>query len=284
MVVAVAACLVGLGWQHGSGWLFAGLFGVLLVALTGWWDDHRALPALPRLAAHLIASIGFSIVLVRTDLSMWWLLLLVPAGAWSINLHNFMDGIDGLLAQQAIFVGLGLAWLAHSANVPTLATASASFASAAFGFWYFNRPPARIFMGDVGSGAVGFLIFAFSAVLWRVDHALVWPALILSSAFVVDATLTLLTRISRGRRWYAAHREHLYQWLARRQRSHAAVDRGYLLWNLLIAAPFAWLALSHLRWAPPITMLVYVPAAVAWFVLKRRCLQRHPAKDRHVAA
>jgi UDP-N-acetylmuramyl pentapeptide phosphotransferase/UDP-N-acetylglucosamine-1-phosphate transferase len=284
IVIAMAACLAVMGWHLAATWLFAALACMVLVALVGWWDDHHALPALPRLVAHLAASAGFSVVLLGTDLPMWWLLLLVPAGAWSINLHNFMDGIDGLLAQQTLFVALGLAVLATSAHVLPLAVASAALATAALGFWYFNRPPARIFMGDVGSGAVGFLIFAFSAALWRLDHALVWPSLILSSAFVVDATLTLLTRISRGRRWYGAHREHLYQWLARRQRSHASVDGGYMLWNVLIAAPLAWLALSHLRWALPITIIVYVLAATAWFALKHRCLQRHPAKDRHVAA
>jgi UDP-N-acetylmuramyl pentapeptide phosphotransferase/UDP-N-acetylglucosamine-1-phosphate transferase len=284
IVVAVAVCLLGLGWHARAAWLFAALIGLLVVAMVGWWDDHRALPALPRLIAHLAAAAGFSYVLLAPELSWWWLILLVPAGAWSINLHNFMDGIDGLLAQQAVFVGLGLAALALSVDLLPLAAASAAFATASLGFWYFNRSPARIFMGDVGSGAVGFLIFAFSAALWAVDHALVWPALILCSAFVIDATLTLLTRISRGRRWYSAHREHLYQWLARRQRSHASVDRGYLSWNVLIAAPFAWLALSHLRWAVPITMLVYITAAAVWFALKQRCLRRRPAKDRHVAA
>lgn len=284
IVAATAACLVGLAWHFAAGWLFALLGGMLLVALVGWWDDHHALPALPRLLAHLAAAAGFSCVLLLPGMSWWWLILLVPAGAWSINLHNFMDGIDGLLAQQAVFVGLGLCVLAMSVNLLPLAIASVALASASLGFWYFNRSPAQIFMGDVGSGAVGFLIFAFSAAAWAADHALVWPGLILSSAFVTDATLTLLTRISRGRQWYSAHREHLYQWLARRQRSHAGVARGYLWWNLLIATPFAWLALSHLRWAAPITMLVYITAAAVWFALKQRCLQRRPAKERHVAA
>ena len=93
-------------------------------------------------------------------------------------------------------------------------------------------------------------MFAFSVMLWRVDPAWLWPALILSSAFVADAGLTLLTRIWRGRRWYSAHREHLYQWLARRAGSHSLADAAYLGWNLLVAAPLAWLAGSHLHAAP----------------------------------
>jgi UDP-N-acetylmuramyl pentapeptide phosphotransferase/UDP-N-acetylglucosamine-1-phosphate transferase len=288
IVVAMLVCLPGVLSDLPAAWpasVVAGLFAaLLLVALAGWWDDHRPLPVLPRLGAQLLAVGLFSLSLLATGLSWWWLPLLLIGGAWSINLHNFMDGIDGLLAQQAIFVGAGLALLAWAAEQPALAMAAAVLAASALGFWWFNRPPARIFMGDVGSGSVGLLIFAFSAMLWRVEHALLWPALILSSTFVVDASLTLLTRMWRGRRWYTAHREHLYQWLVRRGGTHARTGAAYLGWNLLIAAPLAWLAWSHLQMALPITITVYLGAAVAWLALKRRCLRRHLPRTPHVAA
>ena len=257
---------------------------LLLVAMTGWWDDHRSLPILPRLAAQLLGVVWFSLALLGTSLSWWWFPLLLVAGVWSINLHNFMDGIDGLLAQQTFFVAAGLAALAWAAAAPALAVAATVLAAAVLGFWCFNRPPARIFMGDVGSGSLGLLIFVGSAMLWRVDHALLWPALILSSAFITDATLTLLVRVCNGRRWYTAHREHLYQWLVRRGRSHACVDAGYFAWNLLVAAPSAWLAWSHLRIALPITIVVYLMASALWLTLKRHCMQRHLLRPRHVAA
>ncbi len=288
MVVAMLVCLPGVlsglpaAWP--AGMIASLLAALVLVALAGWWDDHRSLPVLPRLGAQLLAVGLFSLSLLANDLSWWWLPLLLVGGAWSINLHNFMDGIDGLLAQQAIFVGAGLALLAWAAAQPALAMAAAALAASALGFWHFNRPPARIFMGDVGSGSVGLLIFAFSAMLWRVDHALLWPALILSSAFVVDASLTLLTRMWRGRRWYNAHREHLYQWMVRRGETHARVGVAYMGWNLLVAAPLAWLAWSHLRMALPITITAYLGAAVAWLALKRRCLRRHLPRTPHVAA
>jgi UDP-N-acetylmuramyl pentapeptide phosphotransferase/UDP-N-acetylglucosamine-1-phosphate transferase len=288
IVVAMLVCLPGALWSQPAAWppsVIAGLLSaLLLVALAGWWDDHRALPVLPRLGAQVLAVGVFSLALLTTGLSWWWLPLLLIGGVWSINLHNFMDGIDGLLAQQAIFVCGGLALLAWGVAQPALALATAALATAALGFWYYNRPLARIFMGDVGSGSVGLLIFAFSAMLWRQNHALLWPALILSSAFVVDASLTLLTRMWRGRRWYTAHREHLYQWLVRRGGTHARADAIYLGWNLLIAAPLAWLAWSHLRMALPITMVVYLGAAAAWLALKRRCLRRHVSRASHVAA
>jgi UDP-N-acetylmuramyl pentapeptide phosphotransferase/UDP-N-acetylglucosamine-1-phosphate transferase len=287
IVVATLICVPGTLCNLPAAWpigVIAGLFAALfLVALIGWWDDHRSLPVLPRLGAQLLAVDIFSLMLLATGLSWWWLPLLLAGGVWSINLHNFMDGIDALLAQQAIFVGGGLALLAYAAAQPALAMASASLAMAALGFWWFNRSPARIFMGDVGSGSVGLLIFMLSAMLWRQDHDLLWPALILSSAFVVDATMTLLTRMWRGRRWYTAHREHLYQWLVRRGATHAQAGTAYLGWNLLIAAPLAWLAWSHLRMALPITIVVYLGAAAAWLALKRRCLRRPLPKAFHVA-
>lgn len=288
IVIAMLVCLPGTLWSLPAAWpptVIAGLLAALvLVALAGWWDDHRALPVLPRLGAQLLGVTALSTGLIMAGLPWWWLPVLLVGGVWSINLHNFMDGIDGLLAQQAVFVGCGLAGLAWAAGQPALAVAAACLAAATLGFGGYNRPPARIFMGDVGSGSIGLLIFAFTALLWRVEPALLWPALILSSAFVVDASLTLLTRMWRGRRWYTAHREHLYQWLVRRGATHARVDAACLGWNLLVAAPAAWLACSHLSLALPVTMVVYLGAAITWFSLKRRCLQRHLSKAAHVTA
>jgi len=288
VVLALLVCLPGALLSAPTGWrvsVVAALgIAFAIVALVGWWDDHRSLPVLPRFGAQLFAVLLFSSALLATGLSWWWLPLLVIAGAWSINLHNFMDGIDGLLAQQMIFVSVGLSLISWSIGQTALAEGTASMAASAFGFWFYNRPTARIFMGDVGSGSAGLLIFAFGAMLWRLDHALVWPVLILSSSFVLDATLTLVMRMLRGRRWYSPHREHLYQWMTRRGGTHATTDIRFAAWNLLIAGPLAWLAFSHLNAAMPITMVFYVCASACWLMLKRRCSRRNLSKDRHVAA
>jgi UDP-N-acetylmuramyl pentapeptide phosphotransferase/UDP-N-acetylglucosamine-1-phosphate transferase len=287
-VVALLICLPGTLLSSPSAWsgsVVAGLdVAFALVALVGWWDDHRPLPVLPRFGTQLLAVLIFSALLLATGLSWWWLPLLLGAGTWSINLHNFMDGIDGLLAQQTIFVAAGMALMSWSLMQPALAIGAATLAVAAFGFWLFNRPPARIFMGDVGSGSIGLLIFALGAMLWRLEHALIWPILILSSAFLLDATLTLLMRMLAGKRWYSPHREHLYQWTTRRGGTHGRTDAWYLGWNLLLVGPFTWLAFSHLNAALPITMVYYLGTAVLWLVLKRRCLRRNLMKDRHVTA
>ena len=255
-----------------------------LVALVGWWDDRQSLPVRPRLAAQIVAVAALSIALVHGQLDGWWLLVLLPLGVWSVNLHNFMDGIDGLLALQGMFVGAAFGALAWSAGQPALAAAAAVLALATCGFWAFNRPPARIFMGDVGSGSVGLLIFALAAMLWRVDARMVWPVLIVVSAFNVDAGLTLATRMLRGRRWYTAHREHVYQWLVRRGVTHARTGAAYLGWNVLVAAPMAWLATIRPGAALVVCLFTHLVAAGLWLLLKRRLARRPPRKDLHVVA
>ncbi|MEO7072869.1 MAG: glycosyl transferase family 4 [Rhodanobacter sp.] len=283
MVCAPAALITASpAWSHLIAVTLAG--ALALVALVGWWDDRRSLPVLPRLAAQAIAVAALSLVLVHGQVSSAWLLLLLPLGVWSINLHNFMDGIDGLLALQGMFVAVALGVLAWSVGQAALAAATAVLALATFGFWIFNRPPARIFMGDVGSGSMGLLIFAFGAMLWRVDTSMVWPILIVSSAFNVDAGLTLATRMLRGRRWYTAHREHLYQWLVRRGVTHARTGAAYLGWNVLVAAPMAWLASVRPTAALATCMFTHFFAAGLWLLLKRRLARRHPLKVRHVTA
>jgi len=288
VVLALIICMPGALLSLPSPWSAAVAVSLdvalSIVAMVGWWDDHRPLPVMPRFGAQMLAVMLFSATLLATGLSWWWLPLLLVAGVWCINLHNFMDGIDGLLAQQTIFVGFGLALISRSLAQPALAIAAAAMAISAAGFWLYNRPPARIFMGDVGSGSIGLLIFALSAMLWRVNHALLWPLLILSSAFLLDATLTLVMRMLTGKRWHSAHREHLYQWMTRRGGSHAGTDAQYIAWNLLLVAPFTWFSCTHLNTALPVTIAFYVFAAALWLTLKRRCLRRNPTKDRHVIA
>ncbi|MET0332492.1 MAG: glycosyltransferase family 4 protein [Dyella sp.] len=256
----------------------------ILVALVGWWDDHRSLPVLPRLGAQLVACGGFAAVLLYNDgLSGWWWWLLLLAGGWSVNLHNFMDGIDGLLVQQSIFVATGLAVLSWWAGQPGLLVICLLLATAGWGFGYYNWPPARIFMGDVGSGALGLQIFALVALLWGQDPLLLWPGLMLCSVFVVDASLTLLTRMLRGKRWLAPHREHLYQWLVRGGATHAKVDRIYLCWNLALVAPLVWLAVIWPTLGLAICFGLYLLTAGTWLVIKRRCLRRDAYGLRHVS-
>ena len=250
---------------------------LLAVAAVGWRDDHAPLPVLPRIGVHLLASLAVGVVLMQptahADPRSWaWLVPIAVIFAGSINLHNFMDGIDALPGLQAAFVLIGYALLAWAMNDRALVGAALASAAACCGFLLFNRSPARIFMGDVGSGTLGLLIAAFAGLLVQQAFALLWPCLILSSAFLVDAGLTLLARILAGKRWYTAHREHLYQWMVRAGFSHARTDAMYLLWNLIITAPAAWAALHWPAFGLALCAAVHVFACVVWYAGKRACL------------
>jgi UDP-N-acetylmuramyl pentapeptide phosphotransferase/UDP-N-acetylglucosamine-1-phosphate transferase len=280
-LVGMPASLLLLPGSPGAATVGAFTVAVIAVAAIGWLDDHGSLPIRPRLLIQLAATLLFCIAVASGTTSLLWSIPLLLAGVWCINLHNFMDGIDGLAAQQAMFFGAASAALAWAAGNPAIAIAGLAMAAAALGFWWFNRSPARIFMGDVGSGTLGLTVFAMSAMLWGFRTDLLWPALIFSSAFVVDATLTLLVRMLRGARWYTPHREHLYQWLVRRGASHRKVATGYLAWNVLVCIPVAWIAFRLPAAAPACFGVVYLLGAAVWRTGKRYGLRR---RERHVSA
>lgn len=258
-----------------------------LIAAVGWVDDHHSLSARSRLLVQVAAVVILLSPFVpyfassASDFPMLEIALLagIIAGAllWSINLHNFMDGIDGLLACQAIFVFLCLATL--SAGRPQ-AWQLLLLAAAVAGFLPFNFPRARVFMGDVGSAALGLLI---GMVVLVSSPPLLLAGAIACSGFVTDATCTLLSRVLRGRRWYSAHREHLYQWLARSGFSHAGVVALYMGWNLLIVAPVLIFADRGARTGviDPVhgaglawTFAIYALAVALWVFGKRWCIQK----------
>jgi Fuc2NAc and GlcNAc transferase len=247
-----------------------------LVASVGWIDDRRNVPARVRFAVHvaavalLLAGTGTLGPLTMPGLSGNPVLQSLAAAfslVWLINLFNFMDGIDGLAGTEAVFVAAGLvACLAlHAAGGSVAAAYGALLCGAACGFLAWNWPPARIFMGDVGSGFLGFGLGALALLAHRETSLNLWVPTILLGVFVTDATVTLLRRAARGERWYAAHRSHAYQWLARRHGAHRPVTIAAIGLNLLWLLPLAVLATLHPSWALPITILAYLPLVVlAW--------------------
>ncbi len=290
IVLAILTCLATLSVlsESGSSSLasMALIASVTLVALVGWIDDHRGLSAGIRIVAHglAVALLAWPVLGLLADLvgtPAWpWVLagMLVGCGAsvWSINLHNFMDGIDGLLTSQALFVFAALASLCLDAGRIVEAQSIGLFAAATLGFLPFNFPQARVFMGDVGSGVLGLLIAVATGWLIGALPAGLEYGLIASSAFVVDSTATLLSRMFSGRRWYSAHREHLYQWLVRSGFSHVRVTLLYSGWNLFVVTPaLFWVAASagqHTSAARTTLVVVYALAVALWVVGKRYCL------------
>jgi UDP-N-acetylmuramyl pentapeptide phosphotransferase/UDP-N-acetylglucosamine-1-phosphate transferase len=189
------------------------------LAILSFADDWRALPVVPRLIGHLAAAIT---VVGALDLPLQLALPLVLAMVWMTNLYNFMDGADGLAGLMAL-IGFSAYAFAAWPSAPTLAWCCLSVAAAAAGFLFSNFPPARVFMGDVGSIPLGFLAAALGVAGWQVA---IWPAwfpLLVFLPFVADATVTLGRRLARGDTLWQAHREHYYQRLVRMGWSHRRV-------------------------------------------------------------
>jgi len=208
------------------------------LAIVSWLDDLRDLsPAVRLLAQFAVVVVGI-LALPHGAIFQGWLPPALDAIAaallwvWFVNLFNFMDGIDGIDASEAISIGLGLALIAGSDFA--LAAPAATIVGAALGFLVWNWAPARIFMGDVGSVPLGYLL---GFLLYELALRGQWvPALILPAYFLVDATLTLLRRLARGERIWQAHREHFYQRAVQRGLSHAAVVLRVTAANIVLIA------------------------------------------------
>jgi Fuc2NAc and GlcNAc transferase len=231
------------------------LIGGGAMALVGFLDDLWHLHASVRLVVHLAAALCVVKVLggvPERALTSWGLqgpfaggVIALLAVVWVTNLFNFMDGIDGIAGSEAVFIGGAgalLNWSQHGA--PGLTAAMLCIAAASLGFLRWNWPPARIFMGDVGSGFLGFTLAVLDLAVSQSGTIPfeVWG--ILGGVFFVDATVTLLRRIVRRDRWLQAHRTHAYQRLARRWQAHLPVTLWVTAINLIWLLPLAWLAMK----------------------------------------
>ncbi|MBV6631398.1 MAG: glycosyltransferase family 4 protein [Alphaproteobacteria bacterium] len=220
------------------------MFGAALLAAVSWIDDLRTISAKHRLAVQIVAVLIGLIALApfgpvtQGFLPLWADRVLVAiAWLWFLNLYNFMDGIDGLAGVQTTCVGAGIAAviIGHpllAISLPTYAWMAAGMAGAAAGFLMLNWHPAKLFMGDVGSVPIGFLLAWMLFALAASGHLL--AAIILPLYFCVDATYTLLRRISQGKRPWEAHREHFYQRAVQRGLDHATVSYIVLFGNILL--------------------------------------------------
>jgi|SRR5690625_484595 len=254
---AIAGSLVAawLVWPQAFAEWRLPMVAVLLMALIGWMEDRFSLAARWRFlaqvvaAAALAAGVGGIHSVQMGSLAIhapWlWTPLAVVAVVWLINLHNFMDGSDGMAACQGLWTGLAMALLFRHAGQLSLAAFGLAAAGAWGGFLFWNRPPARVFMGDSGSLALGAMAAACAVVGASSGAVSIWLSFMVASVFVVDATATLVLRVVRGQRWYTAHRQHAYQQLLVFGWSHGQVAALYLLINLLVVLPTIAAAL---RW------------------------------------
>ena len=202
----------------------------LILALVSWIDDVRGLPALARLVPQIVcvAAILYHLpvtgIAALSGLPYWALnLLLGLAWLWFINLYNFMDGIDGITGVETLVITIGIFVISRiTGDQSPLQEPVLVIAAAAAGFLIWNWAPARIFMGDVGSVPLGFILGWFLLELADAGYFLV--ALILPGYYLADATVTLLSRLKRGEKIWQAHKQHAYQRAVQNGKTHSNVS------------------------------------------------------------
>jgi UDP-N-acetylmuramyl pentapeptide phosphotransferase/UDP-N-acetylglucosamine-1-phosphate transferase len=288
-LMIVAGTLAGLAFtlSRGAEWpvrqITAFFAAAILVAAVSWLDDLRSLSNRVRIVAHFSAAAivmfgtGRLLELPGPELpSLVSALVTLIWIAGLTNAYNFMDGIDGIAATQGVIAGL--AWIVLAAGSPTTATLALLLAVSSFGFLLHNWPPARIFMGDVGSAFLG---FAFAAIPLMpggrgdlVTAALVvWP-------FVFDTAFTFLRRLRRREAVFSAHRSHLYQRLVIAGMSHRSVT---LLYGALaaIGCALAWWSSRRGGWSEAVALAAISLLALAlWIVVVRKESRASGCRDK----
>jgi len=250
-------------------------------AVLGGVEDHLGLGVMVRLMGQALltaASLGLMSLGLSPEvaLSLGPVVLAVMALAmvWSINLHNFMDGSDGLAGLHGVWVGIGLAIWFYGHGDVAAALVAVTLAGACGGLLLWNWPPARLFMGDSGSLLIGAVVAWL--IIWGTLQATLplWLGLMWVSVFLVDTSATLLLRVVRGERWYTAHCSHAYQGLIAMGVTHGQVLLGFAAIKLGLVLPIVtWVQGGHID--PSLAMVgVYGLLALGWAGVQYRVWQR----------
>lgn len=271
IVAALLLALAWLGWTMPAARTLFTLMGLGLglVAGIGWADDHRPLPASLRLLVHAIAAALLGGALLAHGMSPWLAACTAALALVLVNVWNFMDGINGLAASQAALVALGWVLWAGGGAAGWLA---AALMAGLLGFLPFNFPNARVFLGDVGSGAIGFALACGAGLAWRQLPEAPTAMLVLPLAtFGVDAALTLLSRILNKEPWWEAHVSHAYQRWARRA-GHVPVTLAYGAWTgaglvMMLNLP------SSRGWSAMVAGVYLGMSAAIWWKLRSNGVQ-----------
>ena len=265
----LAVMVVVLGVWTSASYVLAGVpqldcnvaLAVLALTVIFWFEDVKGLSLIFRLAAQLAVTLFLLLQMGAggevgeflifqgllppiVDLVMAWLLWVC-----FINLFNFMDGIDGISTAESVIIGIGAVAIGTMVqSLEVIIVPGVAVVGAMAGFFFWNSPPARIFLGDVGSVPLGFLLGWI--LLYMAGHGLWVPALILPLYYLADAGITLGRRVLRGEKFWNAHRDHFYQAAVKRGLSHATVSAmvfalGILLVGLaVLSMTMPWLSLS----------------------------------------
>ncbi len=241
----------------------------LLVAAIGFLDDHRPVKSQYRLMVHFVSSIlalyflpdlpivQFGEVSVTNPVILYPLYTI--GLVWVLNLYNFMDGIDGVAGSEAISILILAAIILYLISDHHWISFLLAISAVVSGFLIWNWAPASIFLGDVGSGFLGFLIGLLALVIATDSPLNIWAWLILLAAFIADSTWTLIARMVTGQKWHQPHHNHAYQILARKTNSHAIINLGLIAINLFWLGPMAWYATTRPDIGWLLALLAYSP-------------------------
>jgi Fuc2NAc and GlcNAc transferase len=230
VTVTLIALIVHSFTQSEQWYLLLSVSGIVVVALVGWWDDRAGAPIKSRLLAHAFGALSLTPIALfpaptpdwmGIAASLWW----VFWGISSINVVNFMDGIDGLIGMQALIFGIHILGLSRGQDSAGLL--GLVLAASALGFLIWNWAPAKIFLGDVGSGAAGLIMVLAGALVMRSHSVSLLIAFLPLYPMFLDALVTIIRRFARGERITHAHRSHLYQRLANGGWGHRRVSLIY---------------------------------------------------------
>ena len=242
----------------------------LMAAAVGFIDDHCHLAARWRASIHFAAATwaiiwigGYPAFASGPTIgvllgNIFWVVALV----WFVNAFNFMDGIDGIAGAEAVYISGAAASLLFLSASNALALISLLLMLATAGFLIWNLPPARIFMGDVGSGFLGMVLGALAIASVVRGSLPMWVFAILFAAFIADATITVGRRILRGKRWHSAHCSHAYQHAARTCKSHGKVTLAVTLINVIWLFPLAFAAWKWTGLGWLFTIIAYIPLII----------------------
>jgi UDP-N-acetylmuramyl pentapeptide phosphotransferase/UDP-N-acetylglucosamine-1-phosphate transferase len=251
----------------------------VLIALVGFADDIRSLPVLVRLMLQA-GAVGVVVFTMPGDLrivpafpSVLERSLIVLAGVWFVNLVNFMDGLDLMTVSEVVPITAALLLLGWLGDLPwPAALLAAALCGAVIGFAPFNRPVAKVFLGDVGSLPIGLLLgWCLLQLAWHQQTA---AALLLPAYYLADSTVTLLRRIARREPFWTAHRTHFYQ---------RATDNGFTVSRVIgevfaLNLVLALLAIVTIRMdTMTVTALALLAGAIAVSIVLRRFSRRSAA-------
>lgn len=246
--------------------------GILLLAIVGWRDDKYPVSSLLRLLVQLAVSfwlLGFGwLQFTLRDVGMFASATVVIV--WLMNLYNFMDGSDGMAGFQGVFAGLVMAVAFQTGEQYAMALLALAVAAACAGFLPLNFPPARVFMGDVASVPLGFIFASFAVYGVQTGSMSLSVSILVMSVFIIDATLTLLTRVLCGERWYTAHAQHVYQRLIAQGWSHRRVLVAYQAINVILVLPAIVLAEKYPQYAVVTVGLTFLLLGACWHIANRR--------------